>query len=88
VLKGPIAAANYSEDVRSLRAEMEEINKRQMQVTQFVNRVMGVLQTLGQIIGGSIEGSNRAKGRSGMPTRAVCGQEIRDQPSRIPETLV
>lgn len=52
VPKVPIAAAASSEDVRSLRAEMEEIKKGQNQVTQLMNMVMAALDAPRQETGG------------------------------------
>lgn len=44
----PDAVAGCSEDVQSLRAEMEEIKKGQLQLTQLMNTVMAVLRTTRQ----------------------------------------
>lgn len=49
--KESIAAAACSDD-RSLRAEMEEIKKEQVQLTQLMSKVMTMLQTLQLKLGG------------------------------------
>lgn len=47
-----IAAAACSDDVRSFRAEVEEIKKERIRLTQLMNEVMAVLYTLKQEAGG------------------------------------
>lgn len=50
---GPNATTSCTEDVRSLRAEVEEIRKGQTQLTQLMNTVMAVLRALRQEKGAS-----------------------------------